>query len=488
MIFYIKKILKHSTFYAFANLFVSLTSFVLIPLYTIHLSTKDYGVYSIIVLFGTGISYIYDMGMLNALVRHYFEFDTDDIENKKRIVSTALWFFIIISILFSAFLLWGSERICLLILGGEEYIILVQLMIAVIFLNVLFGVPITVLRMEEKSALFMYLFGLKSLGIIVLSYIFLSVLNKGLVGVFWSMLFATVIFTVLSFAFTFKNYSLNFSPRYLVRMLKYGLPLCLAMLFSWIINFSDRYFIQYFLTLSDVGLYSLGYKFGQIIYMAVMSFLMCWGPILFTVSKEQNHQEILARLSTYIAAAFMFICLIVSFFSREIVTLMAESSYYTSYRVIPLISFSYYLFGIYMLFLSGIMVSKKVYKQPIILGTASVVNILLNIVLIPRQGIMGAAVATVITYLFVVVCTYLLAQRSYPIPYKLNLLMLVTLAGIVIYIPSSLVSSNSLVYTFIIKLFILCLFPLSLFMLGIFNKAHLQQGKEILVRAFSKTI
>lgn len=426
--------------------------------------------------------------MLNALVRHYFEFDADDFEKKKRIVSTALWFFVIVSILFSAFMLWSSGRIGLLMLGGEKYIFLVQLMIAVVFFNTVSGVPITVLRMQEKSTLFMCSLGLKSVGIIVLSYLFLSVLNKGLVGVFESMLLATVIFTILSFTLTFRNYSFNFSFKYLVRMLKFGLPMCLGMLFGWIINFSDRYFVRYFLTLSDVGLYSLGYKFGQMVHMAVLSFLMCWGPILFTIAKEKNSKEILARLSTYIASVFMSICLIISFFSREIVILMAESSYYSSYTIIPLISFSYYLFGIYMLFFSGIMISKQVFKQPVILGAASVINIILNIVLIPRQGIMGAAVATAITYLFVVVCTYVFAQQSYPIPYKLNLLILATLSGIVIFVLSSLVSSSSFVFNVIIKIFILCLFPITLFLFGIFNKAHLLQGKEILVRAFSKKI
>ena len=481
-----KKILKHTTFYGISNLFISLTGFILIPLYTKHLRPEEYGVYSIIALIGTVILYIYDMGILNALVRHYFEFDTDDIDKKRRMVSTALWFFIIVSILFSVFLLWCSTSISTLILGGRKYTYLLQMMIAIIFLKTVSGIPMTVLRMKEKSVLFMCLYGLNGLGIIVLSYIFLSIIKKGLVGVFQSLLLATIIFAISSFAFTFRNYGFSFSFRYLVKMLKYGLPLSLVMLFGWIINFSDRYLIRYFLSLSDVGLYSLGYKFGQIIYMAVLSFLMCWGPILFTIVKEQNHQKTLARLSTYIATVFMFVCLIVSFFCREIVILMAESSYYSSYRIVPLISFSYYLFGIYMLFLSGILISKHVSKQLIILGAASVINILLNIILIPRQGIMGAAVATIITYLFVVVYTYLIAQRSYPIPYELKRLMLVTLTGIIIFVFSLVVSSSSLVYTAVIKFIILCLFPISLFMLGIFNKAQLQKGKEIMVRAVFK--
>jgi len=131
--FYIKKILKHSTFYGISNFFVSLTSFILIPLYTLRLRPEEYGIYSIIALFGTVIFYVYDLGLISALVRHYFEFDAADIEERKRIVSTTMWFFVIISILFSIFLLWGSTKISSLILGEGKYAALFQLMIAVAY-------------------------------------------------------------------------------------------------------------------------------------------------------------------------------------------------------------------------------------------------------------------------------------------------------------------------------------------------------------------
>ena len=215
-----KKILKHTTFYGISNLFISLTGFILIPLYTKHLRPEEYGVYSIIALIGTVILYIYDMGILNALVRHYFEFDTDYIDKKRLMVSTALWFFIIVSILFSVFLLWGSTSISTLILGGRKYTYLLQMMIAIIFLKTVSGIPMTVLRMKEKSVLFMCLYGLNGLGIIVLSYIFLSIIKKGIVGVFQSLLLATIIFAISSFAFTFRNYGFSFSFRYIVKMLK----------------------------------------------------------------------------------------------------------------------------------------------------------------------------------------------------------------------------------------------------------------------------
>ncbi|MFC1698979.1 lipopolysaccharide biosynthesis protein [Candidatus Omnitrophota bacterium] len=486
MKFYIKKILRHSTFYAISNLFIGLTAFILIPLYTQKLRPQEYGAYSIIALFGTILLYVCDLGMINALVKHYFEFGEDDLANRQRLSSTALWFFVSVPCVFLGIFLLTAGKISALILGGSQYARFLQLMLAIIFFKHVSAVPMTVLRMKEKSILFMCLYALENLGIVVLAYLFLSVFNRGLLGVFESILLPAAIVAVLSFVFTRRNYSFKFSFEYAAKMLKYGIPLWLPVFCLWIIDFSDRYLIRYFLSLSDVGVYSLGYKFGLLAHMAVVSFLMCWGPLIFASAKEQHHRRTLARLSTYVAAAFMFICLIISFFGREIVILLAESAYHSAYKVIPLISFSYYLYGIYMLFLSGILLSKPVFKQTVILGAAAVINILLNSVLIPVQGIMGAAIATIITYLFVVGYTYPLAQRSYRIPYELKRLTLMTLSGIAIFAVSLLVPRHSLIQAAVIKFFMLWLFPLSLFALGIFNKAQLLKGKEILVRAVSR--
>ena len=484
MKFYLKKILRHSAVYGVSNLVVSLASFILIPLYTLHLRPEEYGAYSIIALFGTVVFYIYDLGLINALIRYYFEFDAGDAEGKKRIVSTLLWFFVITATILSGLLLLVSGSLSALILGGRKYIHLLQLMIWVVFLNTISGVPITVLRMQERSALFMCLFVLKSIGIIAFSYWFLSAMDKGLLGVFQSVLIATAVFAGTAFLFTYKNYGFNFSFGYLGRMLKYGLPLCPAMLFSWVIDFSDRYFLRYFLSLGNVGIYSLGYRFGQIIYMVVLSFLMCWGPILFTIAKEKNARETVAKLSTYIASGFMLAALIVSLFSRELVALMAEASYSSSYKVVPLITLSYYLFGVYMLFLSGIQVSKKVYKQPFILGIGAAVNILLNILLIPRMGIMGAAVATVATYLVIALWTYQVAQRSWHVPYNIRTLALVTVSGMAIFGFSLFVSGRPLIYALPVKVFMVFLYPAVLFACGVFGKNEL---KAVLARIKSKS-
>jgi len=479
---YVKRIFKHTTFYGISNIFLSLTAFILIPLYTLALLPKEYGIYAIITLFGSVVFYVYDMGIISALIRHYLDFDTSDIEKRKMIASTAFWFFAVTASIFSTFLIWSSGRMSLLILGSRNYAPLIQLMVAIIFLKTVSGVSITMLRIQERSSLFMSLFIFQGLGIIGFSYLFLLVLKRGIFGVFESMLLATFIFATLSIIFTYRNYGFSFSFSYLAKMLKYGLPLCSVLLFTWVIDFSDRYFLKYFLTLNDVGIYSLAYKFGQIVYMAMLSFLMAWGPILFDIVKKKKAQEVLARLSTYVVAAFVLVTLAVSLFSRELVLLMTDSAYHNSHKVIPLISFSYYLFGIYMLFLSGILVSKQVLKQPVILGSAAAVNILLNIILIPAMGIIGAAIATVITYFFVVCYTYVLAQRSYPIPYELKRLTLITIMGGIIYSFTRFITTDSMVQAILIKLVIFSSYPVILFALGIFSKQEVRRAKEALRR------
>ena len=283
--FYIKKILKHTAFYGISNLFVSLTSFLLIPILTRCLRPEEYGVYSLVAVFGTVVFYVYDMGMLHALVRYFAEVSHDKPEEGRRIASTVLWFLVIVSAVFSMILLSNSGRISYLMLGAKKYIFLIQLTVAVVFFNTVTGVSTTLLRIKERSNLFMWFFGLKGIGTIGLTFVFLVLLRRGLLGVFESMLLVAAVFLILLFVFTFREYRFSFSLSYLAQMIRFGLPLCPAMFFGWVIDFSDRYLVRYFLSLSDVGLYSLGYKISQIVFMIVMAFVMCWHPLIFNIIK-----------------------------------------------------------------------------------------------------------------------------------------------------------------------------------------------------------
>ena len=155
---------------------------------------------------------------------------------------------------------------------------------------------------------------------------------------------------------------------------------------------------------------------------------------LVTISiKENNGKEILSKIMTYYLLILISLVLLISLFSREIVAIVAVGKYTESYKIIPIISVSYLLYGIYIFLFSGLMVTKKIKSQPIIIGISAFINIILNIILIPKFGYMGAALSTLFTYCVVVIGTYVVSQKHFYISYEMIRLFKITAVAFFIY-------------------------------------------------------
>ena len=201
----------------------------------------------------------------------------------------------------------------------------------------------------------------------------------------------------------------------------------------------------------------------------ITAFSIAWTPILFSIVKEDNAKKILANLMTYFFLISFSISLLISMFSEDIVRLISVGEYINSYKIVPLISFSYFLYGIYVFLLSGLMITKKIGNQPVIIGMSVLVNICFNLLLIPRLGYIGAAYATLFTYTVVVIGTYFISQRYYYLNYERARLFKITTLGILIYHISCYKFWNVIYIALFWKLTLFILFYYLLYLWNFFN-------------------
>ena len=430
MISYLKKIANHSVIYGASNSVTAAVGYLLLPIYTRFLSPAEYGIFSTINISGAVLGVIYDMGLIAALFRWYFDYSKSEEYKRKVIISTiSIFYFFTSSIATIILYLFSSKLSGVLFKGQFQYSPLIQLMILTTYINLLMGVPLSILRLEEKAHTYMIVSIFKGIGILVITSLYLIILKAGLLGVYKGGLIVSFVIAVILFVVTYNNYMLRFSFPEIKKMLIFGLMYLPTIIFMWIINFSDRYFLNYYSTLKDVGIYSFGYKIGQIIYLMVTAFSIGWTPILFSIAKENNAKKIFAKIMTYFFLVLFSFVLLISIFSKDIVRLVSVGEYMGSYKIVSFISFSYFLYGIYIFLFSGLMITKRIGSQPIVIGMAALLNILLNIFLIPKFGYAGAAYSTLYTYAAVVIGTYLMAQRHYYINYEKVRLLKIIFAG-----------------------------------------------------------
>jgi O-antigen/teichoic acid export membrane protein len=278
----------------------------------------------------------------------------------------------------------------------------------------------------------------------------------------------------------------TFSLKALKEMLAFGLPLVPAGVAAIILTMSDRYFLRYYADCTEVGLYSLGYKLATVVSLIVGAFQTAWPAVLFSTAKKKKAPSIFSELFTYFFFFLMFLAVSISVLAKEIVALMATSVFHTGYRVVPLIALSYVLYGCYHMTAVGVNVKRKTYYIPFVMGGAALLNLLLNYLLIPRYGMMGAAEATVISYMFMVMVAAKISLHLYHVPYEYVRIGKILSVALIVYGLSLLVRTDRILLATMVKVILILGYPGLLYVMRFYRRAELMHIKEVVLRSIGR--
>jgi len=226
------------------------------------------------------------------------------------------------------------------------------------------------------------------------------------------------------------------------------LPLLPFALSIVLLNFTDRLFIIQYLNLSDVAIYSVGYKIATILTLFLIGFQHAWGPYVYSNFRKESAKLEFARIFDIFTIIVSFMLIVITFISPYLILILATKNYLEAYKVVPflligLISYSLLYFGV------GVSLSGKTYFNLVASGTGVIANIGLNMLLIPKFGIIGAAIATSISYFLMALIKLYISQKLFYLPYKIMkncsvILFFFVLETIIIY------SSNPFTWKYIL--------------------------------------
>jgi O-antigen/teichoic acid export membrane protein len=181
-----------------------------------------------------------------------------------------------------------------------------------------------------------------------------------------------------------------------------------------VLKLADRFFLNlnYYVTLEDIGIYSIAYKFGMIINMfLIMPLQKSWLPMMYKIGVEKEshtyHRDLLFYYGVVGGAFF----LAISFFHREMIQIVATEDYLKYAFVVPLIALAYYLNGFRQFFIAGAALQDKTPRLAAASAVTIGLSLLLNFVLIRQYGVSGAAWASLGSHAILVLLIYVASQR-----------------------------------------------------------------------------
>ena len=469
----ITKLASHSVIYGLGGYLDKFIGFLLIPLYTRFLVPADYGILALLSIVSS-LGFIFlNLGQSSALFRSYFDHDAE--EGRQTVISTALLLTLSYCLPFLLCCALYARGISILLLGDPRYVSLVMLVGVTIVARVLLRIPFALLRAQEKSLRYSILSVTKGFLQIGLSLIFVIALQQGVFGVLLGNFGSEAVFCLVLVAGTlWQIRKWRFSRKTAWDLLSFGLPLVPAGMAGFMLNLSDRYFLKLYGTLHDVGLYSLGYRMGEIIWEVVWAMQLAYPQFVLANEKSSQASHLYARVFTYYFAGLGFVVLALSVYAHEIVRVMAAPQYQEAYRVVPLIALGQLFRGFVFIGPVGLTLKRKTTYHALIAAIAAAVNLGMNYLLIPRYGMMGAAVATAVGFGVQSLLITGVSQRFYPVPIETARLLKVAFAAAVVYLASTRLSvDGTLLLNGSAKAILLALFPCLLVGLRFFQPGEM---------------
>ena len=429
----IKNLSKDIVIYTVGNLAQRAVILFLLPLYTNVLSVSEYGLFETIAVTSQILVFIMDLGMSRSVLRYYARYQ-NDLQARSKLVITALLLMTLSGVFILTIGIIGQSTFSSLLFGDSQ---LTQVLFWTLIVSLFqtFNLWIFILfRAKRETGKYIIVSLLNLLALTIVNIILVRYLQLGIMGVLYSqaiVYFAITIFYLPGILKDSRKY-FGVSIALAKQLFNFGFPLIFTTAGMLIINSMDRYFLLHYRGLEDVGIYSLGIRIANIFSMlTVTPFQLAWGPFLFEKEKE-DIRALASRFFTYFLFVLALGVTVFLLFSEEIILLFSSETFLAAKGVVPFMLISMALLGIYYWAGGIVNLAEQTWKLGLIVFVSGLCNIVLNLLLIPIWGWVGAAWANVLSRGIATGLTFILAIQLVPIyfEYKRIINVGVFIAGI----------------------------------------------------------
>lgn len=424
----LKKLLNETIIYGIGAILPRIIIFILNPLYIHHINKDEFAQFTNLYALISFVNIILTFGFETA----YFRFSAET-DKKDKTFNTSFWFLAGTSTVFLILCLLFNQPLAdaLGYSKNPEYI---RWFAWIAFLDTLCVIPFAWLRYHNKPIRYSAIRVFQSLVqtvVVIALFIYIPVEFSKKFGMeekvsypFYSNLIGSLIGVVLLIPVILKV-KIEFSKELFSRMIKYSWPIMVAG-FAFMINENFDKAIQYYLIdEGDAGAYGGCYKLAVLMTLFVTAYRMGIEPFFFKQMQNENAKVTYAKVTEYFTFFASIVAMgIIANISWLKMLFIPNKSYWTAIDIIPIIVIANLFFGIYYNLSTWYKVTDRTKFGTIISWSGAIITIILNLILLKKFGFMVSAWTTLAAYFLMMILSYFLGQKYYPIPYRVNKIVL----------------------------------------------------------------
>jgi len=443
---------KDLAIYGAGDFVLKFLAFAVFPIYAHVFSVAEFGVLALVTVAAGLVGIFVNVGLNNAVQRFYWDPDTLEADRPK-LISSGLFILVVWSVLVVGVLVALLYPIRALI--GERYDVawtmLVLALLTIVPTQVL-QYALDTLRLHFAPWKFMLVSLLRNLLGIVLGLVLILGFGHGLIGYFWGAFWGAVVATPVALLLIRRDLVGSFHRGLARQLVGFGYPFIFAGLAYWVFGSMDRWMLAELSDTTNVGWYSIAFKFATVVTFLSAAFGQAWSPMAVKLMREDPDYR--ATYSRLFSLWFFVLAVVgsgIALFARELLMLTSPREYWPAAVVIGVVTMGTVLSGTTYLTALGISLARQTQLLIRAAWVTAGVNVLLNWLLIPVFGALGAAGATLVSYGVLTGMYLYWAQRLHPIPLEVPKL-LYSLAVVVLIVPVAILlgdtaSSGGLILT-----------------------------------------
>jgi O-antigen/teichoic acid export membrane protein/glycosyltransferase involved in cell wall biosynthesis len=468
----ITRLARQSAIYGVGGLVSRILAVLLLPLYTSYLSTADYGKIETLVAATSVLVIVLRLGISSAFFRFYFDAKDDD--GRTRVVRTSFWFTMVSATAGLIISVLLADQISQLLRLGHERGLVIAGAVG-LWAGMNYEQLTSLFRAEDRSVAFVAASLTNVLITVGATVLLVVVYHKGPLGVLVGNFIGTLCVYFVLLGYRRYQLGLEFDRKLFRAMNKFGMPLVPAALALWAVNFIDRLFIAVFKDQGEVGVYSVAVRVSSAIVFLMIAFRTAWPAFAYSISDDREARRTYSYVLTYVVYVACWMSLAFGLLAPWIVHVLARNpSFHRAAEAVALLSFGGAAYMAYTVMAIGSGRARKTQWNWVIAGIAAIVNVVLNVILIPPYGMIGAAIATAAAYLALFVGMVIYSQEVYYVDYQWRRVITAAAAAVGLNIVGA-----ALGVPLVAAVILVLVYPLVLWPLGFYLPAELKRLRRL---------
>jgi O-antigen/teichoic acid export membrane protein len=410
----LKRLARHSAIYGLGGVISRVVAVFLLPVYTRYLEPSDLGAVSVLIALTAVLVTILRGGISSAFFRFYF--DSREPERRRVVLRTSFWYTMAAATAGLAAGLLLAEPIADWLVDGRTN--LVRAAFVGLWAQMNYEQLTALFRVEERSLAFLAA-SLANIAVTVTATVLLVVVwEQGALGVIVGNFTGTLAVYLVLLGYRREQLGLSFDRPLLRDMQRFGLPLVPSALALIAINFGDRFFLARLADLTEVGLYEIGVRIASAMVLLLTAFRTAWPAFAYSLEDDDEARRTYAFVLTYLVLIASWLALSLGLLAPWLVRLLTQPEFYEGADVVAPLAFASAIFAGYVVVSIGVGRARRTGMNWAVTGAAAVVNVALNLILVPPYGMRGSAAATVASFAVLFVLMVWRAQQVFPVDYQ----------------------------------------------------------------------